>query len=197
MSAIGLMGCFHVFGIIAFIIFWSHQIHPGSEWTPHSWRGTTRGGQSASLWRCWAWQRAVLQFLWDAPSTWHNTDRGTATHFSLLYYLQNSTIVAASATVRTTESMSHFLKPWKEHLKTMTSIIKAKINFWTVKFKVIRSCILALKCFLNCTWRVKEIRSMSSAKKKKKTMISVFYYSLKIHLSASHANCMHAKCAIR
>lgn len=127
MNSTGLMGCFHVLGIIEFIICWSLQILLGSEWTLHSWRGTTRGGQSASLWRCWAWQRADLLFLWDVPSTWHNTGRGTAAHLSLLYYLRNSTLGAASATVKTLKGC-HIL--WSLERE----ILFKKINFGLAKW---------------------------------------------------------------
>lgn len=89
--------------------------------------------------------------------------------------------------------MSHFVKPWKEHLKTTTRVIKAKINFGKM-FTVIRSCILALKCFLNCTWRVQEMRSMSSAKSVEKKMISECFAIL--WKSVSHLVKQHAKCAI-
>lgn len=115
--------------IIEFIICWSPQILPGSEWTLHSWQDTTRGGQSASLWRCWAWQKVVHLFLWDAPSTWHNTDRGTATHLSLLYYLQNSTIIAASATVRTAESIT-FCEASKGTFEDNSVCHKSKNKLW-------------------------------------------------------------------
>lgn len=131
MNPTGLMGCFHVLWIIEFIICWFVQILPGSEWTLHSWRGTTRGGQSASLWRCWAWQRADLLFLWDVPSTWHNTDRGTATHLSL-YYLWKSTIGAVSATVKNSWKDVTFCGALKGKIEDKKP--PAKINFGLPKW---------------------------------------------------------------